>query len=291
MAPTSVSVLGLGWMGTAIANTLLREGHQLTVWNRSPEKCAPFAGRALVAESVEQAVRASSLVFVCVRNYDVSDEMLHPPAVTAALSGKTLVQFSSGTAQRARASGQWAKDHNIAYLDCTMHGGPHQIGTGLGTFHYTGDLAVFEATLDVLSPLIGDSAYLGEDLGYAAALDFARLGTYTGLMTVLGSVFALLEAQGVREEDYLATVPFIDPSLFEAIRDARSADVYPSGTASLTTWKAWSDQWVQAGAESDLDLKVPELVRDVLALAVERGYGSKDIYALFEAFRAPSTKN
>src|SRR3954465_2830790 len=38
-----VGVAGLGRMGTAIAERLKEVGHDLVVWNRSPEKTKPFA--------------------------------------------------------------------------------------------------------------------------------------------------------------------------------------------------------------------------------------------------------
>jgi glutamyl-tRNA reductase len=40
----NVSVVGLGLMGSAIARTLNNAGYQVTVWNRTREKAAPFRG-------------------------------------------------------------------------------------------------------------------------------------------------------------------------------------------------------------------------------------------------------
>jgi 3-hydroxyisobutyrate dehydrogenase-like beta-hydroxyacid dehydrogenase len=284
MSARSVSVLGLGWMGAAIANTLVREGHTVTVWNRTPEKSTPFVGRARVAPTVLAAVDASDLILVCVLNYEASDELLRTADVTAALSGKTLVQFSSGTPERAREAGRWASVQRVSYLDCTMSGGPQNIGTSLGTFFYTGPRDVFEALGDVLTPLIGTSTYCGEELGYAAALDFARLGAFTGVLALLGNVVSLLEAEGVPLDDFLATVPFLSRGFLDSVVEAITADQYPSGQASLTTWKAWADQFVQSERDAGIDARVAVLIRDYLALAVERGHGGDDIYAIFSAF-------
>lgn len=38
----SVTVLGLGAMGTALAGAFLRAGHRITVWNRSADKTVPL---------------------------------------------------------------------------------------------------------------------------------------------------------------------------------------------------------------------------------------------------------
>ena len=284
MNARSVSVMGLGWMGAAIANALVREGHAVTVWNRTAEKSSPFAGRAQIAPTVLAAVKNSDVIFVCVLNYEASDQLLRTPEVTAALSGKTLVQFSSGTPERAREAGRWAQAHHVSYLDCTMSGGPQNIGSDLGTFFYTGNREVFETLRDVVTPLIGTTIYCGEEMGYAAALDFARLGTFTGILTVLGNVISLLDAEGVPLDDFLATVPFLSRGFLDGVVAAIAADQYPSGQAALTTWKAWADEFVQSERDADIDPRVSELVRDYLALGVERGHAGDDIYAILSAF-------
>jgi 3-hydroxyisobutyrate dehydrogenase-like beta-hydroxyacid dehydrogenase len=284
MGERAVSVLGLGWMGAALANTLVREGHDVTVWNRTAHKARPFEGRAHVARTVRAAVEASDVIFVCLLNYEASDELLREADVAAALSGKTLVQFSSGTPARAREAGEWARRHGLSYLDCTMSAGPQHVGSALGTFYYTGALEVFESVREVITPLVGTSTYCGEELGYAAALDFAHLGAFTGLMTVLGSVVALLDAEGVALEDFLPTVSFLDREFLEGVVEAISEERYPSGRAALTTWKAWADQFVSSARDAGVDDGVARLVRDSLAVAVERGHGGEDIYAVFSAF-------
>ena len=289
MDKRAIAVLGTGWMGSAIANTLIREGHAVVVWNRSALRTQSFEGRARRASTVLDAIWGSDLVMVCVSDYDASDEVLREPDVVEALSGKVLIQFSSGTPRRAREAGRWAQDHNVGYLDCTMSAGPQQVGTAQGTFHYTGPRELFVALGDVLMPLVGTSDYCGEEWGYAAALDFARLGTYTGVLAVLGALLALVQAEGVSVEDFIATVPFLSSDFLEGVISAATADHYPSGTATLTTWKAWADQFVVASRDAGLDTGIAEIIRDSLARSVERGHGTEDIYALLAAF-APSTR-
>ena len=284
MNARTVSVLGLGWMGAAIATTLIREGHEVTVWNRTDEKSLPFHGRATIADSALSAVEASDIIFVCVLNYDASDDFMRTPEVAAQLADKTFVQFSSGSPQRAREAGTWADAHRVQYLDCTMSGGPQHVGSALGTFYYTGDRAVFDELVPVLAPLIGTTTYCGDELGYAAALDFAHLGAFTGVMMVLGNVFSLLRAEGVSIEQFLATVPFLERTFLDGVVQAFTAAQYPSGAATLTTWTAWAEQFVQTERDAGIDPRVAQSVRDYLALAVERGHGGDDIYAIFSAF-------
>jgi 3-hydroxyisobutyrate dehydrogenase len=59
----TISYLGLGTMGSGMASNLLKAGYELTVWNRSVEKCEPLARKgALVADTPADAVRAPDLI-------------------------------------------------------------------------------------------------------------------------------------------------------------------------------------------------------------------------------------
>ena len=55
-----IAFLGLGQMGAPMATRLLQAGHELTVWNRTPNRAGPLAdaGAAVAGVSVASAVPA-----------------------------------------------------------------------------------------------------------------------------------------------------------------------------------------------------------------------------------------
>ncbi len=65
----SVTVLGLGNMGAAIAYTFINQGYDTVVWNRNAEKCKPLveAGAAGI-EILSEAVVASNQIVICLLN-------------------------------------------------------------------------------------------------------------------------------------------------------------------------------------------------------------------------------
>ncbi len=68
-----ITVLGIGAMGSRIANNLLQQGHALTVWNRSVEKTVALAAAgAEVADTPRAAVRSAEVVISMVRDDDAS---------------------------------------------------------------------------------------------------------------------------------------------------------------------------------------------------------------------------
>src|SRR6266446_10248006 len=72
-----ISYLGLGTMGGGMASNLFKAGYKLTVWNRSAQKCKPFARKgARVAESPADAVRDAELVMYCFSNDQAVEEIV-----------------------------------------------------------------------------------------------------------------------------------------------------------------------------------------------------------------------
>ena len=59
----SVALLGLGIMGSGMANRLLGAGFRLTIYNRTAEKAAPFVERgAKIAPTPREAVTRANII-------------------------------------------------------------------------------------------------------------------------------------------------------------------------------------------------------------------------------------
>jgi 3-hydroxyisobutyrate dehydrogenase-like beta-hydroxyacid dehydrogenase len=65
----SVSIVGLGVMGSALAHTLLAAGYDVTVWNRTQEKAESLvkAGASLAGTAAD-AVKNSEVTITCIRS-------------------------------------------------------------------------------------------------------------------------------------------------------------------------------------------------------------------------------
>ncbi len=73
----TISYLGLGTMGSGMASNLLKAGYELTVWNRSTEKCEPFRRNgAHVADTPADAVRDADLVMYSLSNDQAVEEVV-----------------------------------------------------------------------------------------------------------------------------------------------------------------------------------------------------------------------
>ncbi|MFE3666994.1 NAD(P)-binding domain-containing protein, partial [Streptomyces sp. NPDC059164] len=103
-----------GKMGQALAGTFLAAGHPTTVWNRTAGKADGLVAEGAVsAATVAEAVAGSELVVICVATYANVTELLAP--LGGELSGKVLVNLTTGTPEDARTTSSWASGHGIAY--------------------------------------------------------------------------------------------------------------------------------------------------------------------------------
>ncbi|MGI5162128.1 NAD(P)-dependent oxidoreductase [Microbispora sp. CA-102843] len=188
-----LSLLGLGAMGGALARAWLAAGHPLTVWNRTAGRAESLAREgAHVAATAAEAVAASDLVIVCLLDHASVDDAL----AGADLSGKDLVDLTTGTPEEARARARWAEERGARFLDGGVMAVPPMIGVpGSGAYvFYSGSRAVFEAHAGTLAAP-AETVYTGEDPGLAALHDVALLSAMTGMFAGVAHAFAL-----VREE-------------------------------------------------------------------------------------------
>jgi len=144
----SVSVLGLGDMGTAIARTLADRGHHTTVWNRSARD-APTGTRRVASPT--EAVAASPVTLVCVLDQPAARETLE--AAGAALAGRVVVNLTSGTPAQARETAAWLGEHGAEHLDGSVMADPENVGTPQTSFLYSGSQPAFDTHRTMLDSL------------------------------------------------------------------------------------------------------------------------------------------
>lgn len=219
----SISVLGTGRMGSALARALLKAGYRTTVWNRTSEKAEPLAALgAPIALSVRQAVDASEIVIVNVSDYAATAALLRGNDVAPDLAGKVIVELTSGTPEGARETSRWAAAQGASYLDGAILATPDFIGTDAGTILLSGTLEAFNNNADVFRALGGNVQHIGAEPGLANALDSAVLALMWGAL--FGGLHAIAVSQaenidlGELARQWTATAPVIEGLVGDLIK-------------------------------------------------------------------------
>ena len=87
-----VGVVGLGNMGSALADALIAKGFDVTVWNRTPAKAERYARAGInVAATVEDAARATDVLVVCLVDHAATMATVATDRIAGALKKSTLL--------------------------------------------------------------------------------------------------------------------------------------------------------------------------------------------------------
>ncbi|MGW0552216.1 NAD(P)-dependent oxidoreductase [Streptomyces altiplanensis] len=204
-----VTVIGLGNLGQALAAAFLQQGHPTTVWNRSQAKADRLVAKGAVrAATAAEALAAGGLVVVCLLDYETVREVLVPAADT--LTGRVLVNLTSGTPEPARELAAWTAGRGAEYLDGAVYAVPQTIGTPEAFVLYSGSASVFETYREQLD-LLGTGTFVGADAGLASVYDVALLSGMYGMFAGFFQSVALGDSAQIKAAEITALlVPWLN---------------------------------------------------------------------------------
>ncbi len=284
-----VTVVGLGSMGSALAEAFIDAGHPVTVGNRTPSKAVPLVDKGAVhARSTDEAVAASGLVITCLTTYDDTIAALGPAA--AVLDGRALVALNSGSPAGAREMAAWARGHGARYLDGAIKNVPSAVGAESTLLYYSGDRSVFDEFAPTLRVMGGDTVYLGADPDLAALYEMAVGGTLLPALVGFFQGAAALQARGLEAASmvrfsvkWFEMISSILPVFAQEIDSGDYSD--PASSVNLFLAGAVHDE--ELGKEANLDVEWHRAFHDLLRRAVDAGHGDHSISALTEVLRNP----
>ncbi len=289
MVVNSVSIIGLGLMGSALAQAGVSAGLDVTVWNRSPSKAQAFVdGPAQIALTVEDAVDASEVIVVCVRDHDATNEVLRTRTTEDRLSDKIVVQLSTGTPTEAREASRWAAGIDAHYLDGSIMGFPQDIGTDGLVILYGGDEGTFRRYRPIAAAFGGTAMHVGGDTGSAAALDNALLSIYFSFLFGVLNGAAICDAEGIPLAEYSEVGKSLMPvfsGVFERSVDMIARNSFESEYSTLDTSSGAMAQIAEVMRDAKLDGRLIECMRTYIAEATEAGKGNLGNAILFDHLR------
>jgi len=198
-ATTRIAFCGLGQMGAPMAARLLDAGHDLTVWNRTPERATPLVERGAhqAVSPSDAAGRAEVVVTMLADPAALEQVVFGAEGVAAGISsGATLVEMSTMGPDAVRDLAARLPD-GVDVLDAPVLGSIPQATDGALKVFVGGDAAVFEHCRSILEAM-GTPTHLGP-LGAGASMKLVANSTLGALMCGLAEAMALADALGLDE--------------------------------------------------------------------------------------------
>lgn len=159
-----IGLAGTGRMGAAMAQRLLEVGHELTVWNRSPEKTKPLAAAgANVAATPAELAAASDVILTILTNAAAIDATYNGASglLSTDVTGKLFVEMSTVRPCVEEVLSAAVRAKGASLIDSPVGGtvGPARSGKLLG--FVGGDAADFARAKPVLDQLCRRVEHLG----------------------------------------------------------------------------------------------------------------------------------
>lgn len=283
----SVSVIGLGVMGTELARVLIKNGYDVTVWNRTPDKAVSHvkAGAAL-AKTATEAIRASEATITCIRTHSDTRALLE--ADPTVLTGKIIIELSTGDASEAASLMALIESQGAQCLIGMIATFPSGIGHADSAIVTIGVEDVWNDCAPILKTLAGKSAYIGTSPKALAAIYASLFLPRQGFM--FGMIYGALicEKAGVSMDAYVEQLP-LTIKIVQDYYDVFAASV-PSGDfsnppASLGTYYAAFQDTLNTCRDLGTPEDLPRLLHDLVKRGIDAGLADEQITALTKVLR------
>jgi 3-hydroxyisobutyrate dehydrogenase-like beta-hydroxyacid dehydrogenase len=275
-------------MGSALAGSLLANGFEVMVWNRTRAKAeAAVKAGAGLASSLIDAVRSSDVLVACVTDHSAIKALLTDELGTA-LRGKILINFTSMSADKVRELARWTDMNGISLLKGNILTYPDDVRAGKSTMVYGGDKGVFDAVEPLLRAMGGQPVHAGGNPDDATKMGIAyACFLYPALVGFLHGA-ALCHRAGISIETFARdlVLPVLKgPTLtgmLERLTRACSARRYDEDLqATLNIWNV-AASFVGDFASYRLDPGLMPAAKALLDRAESQGFGEQDLAAMFE---------
>ncbi|MDP9386963.1 MAG: NAD(P)-dependent oxidoreductase [Actinomycetota bacterium] len=280
---------GLGQMGEPMAQRLLEAGHDLVVWNRTPDRARTLVEQgARQAQSPAEAAAAADAVLTMLATPDALEQVVFGNEALAAgmWEGATLIEMSTIGPNLVRAAAL-RLPAGVEMLDAPVLGSVKQATEGTLKVFVGGPTALFERWRPVLEHL-GRPVHFGP-LGAGAAMKLVANSTLGALMSALGEALALADALGLDQAlvlDALSESPI--GATAKSKRDKIETGDYPPNFKLALAVKDLR-LVTEAAAEAGLDLPVAAAARSWMEAAADAGLGDLDYSAVVQRVRGHCT--
>ena len=201
-----IALIGTGLMGEPLARRLLDAGHEVTVWNRSPEKTEALAGEgAQVAGYPHEAMTGADWVVTMLANADALQETLLNARSREVLQGRRVLNMATIAPHEARELQERVTAAGGEFMECTVLGSIPEARSGSLILMFGGNAGQFEAAKPLLAAFGPNPLYIGE-VGKAAALKLAMNQLIAGLTTSFALSLGLVQREGVDVDQFMDVV-------------------------------------------------------------------------------------
>jgi 3-hydroxyisobutyrate dehydrogenase-like beta-hydroxyacid dehydrogenase len=276
MAPGLIGIVGIGLLGSAVADRLSASGCEVVGYDVEPE-------RRRGANSVREVMRRASIVLLVLPNSDIAGQVLaDAEPLRAAL---TILDLTTGDPDAMQATGERFAARGIAYIDATVGGSSEQTRRGEAIVMAGGSAESVERCRPVMAAFARQVFHVGL-CGSGARMKLA-MNLVLGLnRAALAEGLAFAAAEGLSMEAALEIFR-AGPAWSRAmdVKGRRMIERSFQPEARLAQHRKDVDLILAAAARTGARTPLSALHRELLIELERAGFGGDDNSAIIRAFK------
>ncbi|HTB63765.1 MAG TPA: NAD(P)-dependent oxidoreductase [Opitutales bacterium] len=288
MAKASVAFLGLGIMGSGMANRLLGAGFPLTVYNRNAEKAQPLAAAGAKIAATPRAAAAGADFVISMLADDVAARAVWlgaEGALAGAKPGTVLIECSTVSQDWVKELAAAAKQENCPLLDAPVTGTKPHAASGELTFLVGGEAAVLEKARPVLAVMSKAILHVGPN-GTSVLLKLLNNFLCAVHAVSFAEALALIENSPLDRAQALDFLLNGNPgSPIVKTMAARMTERTYVPNFSMKLMAKDLGYSIALGKSHSVNLAMVERASEVMQQAIASGLGEKDFSAVAEYVR------
>ncbi|GGV59471.1 NAD(P)-dependent oxidoreductase [Streptomyces griseoloalbus] len=283
----TVSVLGTGIMGAAMARNLARAGHTVRAWNRTRAKADPLAADgAHIADTPAEAVESADVVLTMLHDGPATLETMRG-AAPALRPGTAWAQSTTAGIEGVADLAGFAHEHGLLFYDAPVLGTRQPAEAGQLTVLAAGPAEGRDRVTPVFDAVGARTVWTGEDgaTGSATRLKLVANSWVLAATAAAGETLALAKALDVAPDaffDLIAGGP-LDMGYLRAKAALILEERLSPAQFAVTTAAKDAGLIVRAGERHGVRLDVAAASAERLERAADLGHGDEDMAAAYYA--------
>jgi len=193
-----IALLGLGNLGTPIAESLLSAGFSLTVWNRTASKTESLVkAGAKLAMSPHEAIIPGGILITVLADDTVLEEIVSPQLIQRLGNGGLHISMSTISPETSRKLHMLHKSMGSHYISAPIFARPEAVRAKTGNVCLSGEEMARERARQVVQHLVKGTFDFGNDPGAANVIKLAGNFMIGASIEIMSEAFAFAEKNGI----------------------------------------------------------------------------------------------
>ena len=275
-------------MGFDIAESLLKADFNISVWNRTSSKAQKLENKgANICSTPNEAFKNSQFIVASLSNYEAWNNIIDSNQIDMDLSGKTIIQLTTGSIEEVTALNDWVKKYNGDLLEGIISCFPSQIGTEESLILLAGSDNSINNCKDIISILSPQYKNLGSNLIAPTVLSRAFLsGALGGLIGMMNGA-VLCQKADISLDDFKEI--YMDRSSIieqesKRIIDAIATEDTENTEASVSAWGHGQEALLAISKTLDSNIDFQLALNKLFKKTIEAGLKDHDLSAMHKIF-------